>query len=350
MARVACRVTRAALPLPADEEEGLLLHHIAEEGPAPCCGSLFVRAARLNASKCHSYLVSVAAKHGHVDVLQKLVTDPDDWHCLSVWDEGAHGGHVAVLQWGLDAGIPLGYCSPDLRAASSGSLPVLQWLHARGMLKHEKVLLETAVKEGHMHVADWLCGQEDLHCKVDDGCMEAAAAACRLDLMELMHDKHGPFPEADVYAAVIGSVESGKKRLLEWLHRKGYRPCRAHFTKAVRCRDTGIARWLHYRGWPFNRDDSCIAAEIGDVTTLGWMWDCGEDFVFDEDTFLAAINYESESVKCVLKFMQSVECMWTDEVIEVAHRFANQTGDPTVSHLFPLLPDFCSFMRSPWWA
>jgi hypothetical protein len=337
MARVTCRATRSALPPPRDAEQGLLMHHIAEEGPAPCGGSLFARAARLHASKCPSWhAVSAAAEHGHVDVLQELVTDPDDWHFDSVWNEGASGGHVSVLQWALDAGIPNGYpLFTDIKAASSGSLSVLKWLHARGMLKNGNLLLETAVQEGHMHVAEWLCSLEDVHYEVDDGCMEAAAASGRLELMELLHDKHGPFPEADVYAEVIGSVETVKIPLLEWLHRKGYRPRRAHFTKAVRCRDTQVARWLHARGCPFNRADSSIAAELGDVTTLRWMWEFGNDFLFDEDTFLAAFNYKSESVKCVVKFLHSVDCFWTEEVLEEAKRFADRTGDPTALHLFP---------------
>lgn len=100
-----------------------------------------------------------AAHHGHTHILDWLVNQgykPDS----TILSGAAKGGHVQVLEWGLQHANSLRWsCKVCAHAAYHGHLHVLQWLR-RNECPWDGNVLYWALRGNHSHVLEWAQAQD----------------------------------------------------------------------------------------------------------------------------------------------------------------------------------------------
>lgn len=199
-------------------------------------------------------LVAIAARGGHVDVLQWLWRSSQyaetifvvalklaagRGHLASVtWllesgamrlpcsDRGQHdalwnavgGGHVSVFAYLYDErGFQFGdygeFMLPIDHAARAGSLQLVTELDARGVSRFSKSALFAAVKGGATALVQWLLAHAPASLVNDELCLLAADCG-DLALVELLYAVH---PTPFNVGAMVSAAGRGQLPLLEWL-------------------------------------------------------------------------------------------------------------------------------------
>lgn len=99
-------------------------------------------------------LPAVAATHGNIQMLDWLVSQGvrighDIYSCAAI------KGHINVLQWGIDHGVPRNESSAYAFAAQSGQLEALKWLENH-FFPLTVMAYQLAKDNGHTHIVNWL--------------------------------------------------------------------------------------------------------------------------------------------------------------------------------------------------
>ncbi len=221
---------------------------------------------------------------------------------LSVAGEGPQGGEGERHRQRLLAAAAAG-------AAASGNMAVLQWLQQQGMdlrTEHDEsylwlsgaahwwVVLAAALQHGHVAVADWLVDvagcplpqagveeQLDPHAHVwrgaarggsvdamrwllrrgvpvEEGALQCAAGAGRLEAVQFLHGECGMELTA---TAIANAAGSGSMPTVSWLLQAGCPMDPASYACAAQAGDAGMIRWLA-------QEAGC---PVGDDHPLGYM-------------------------------------------------------------------------------
>lgn len=191
-----------------------------------------------------------AARGGHLGVLQWLYDTKECKFVAGTAGGAAAGGHLQVLKWlHVELNVPVNLFVMDA-AASSGSLPLVQFLRSRGCPWGGSVCA-SAVKGGHFKLLHWLF---DNGCPLDASVCSAAAEGGCLDVLIWAREKGCPWDEQTCAKAAT----SGHLQVLQWAH-------------------------AHSCTW--NREACSGAAKHGHLAVLQWMqatgcvgWDWEEVF------------------------------------------------------------------------
>ncbi len=165
-------------------------------------------------------------------------------------------------------------------AAASGSLPVLQWLHARGAtgpgLKWPHTLV-AALQQGHVAAVDWLVdvvgcplpqlglqwGQWGLGFVWRNAGLSGSMGPVRWLLGRGVPAHQG---------AVRGAAQAGNLEAVKFLHAScGLRLTPSVFSGAAGSRSMPIVTWLLQAGCPMDPWAYCGAAAQGDVDMVLWL-------------------------------------------------------------------------------
>ncbi|GLC51811.1 hypothetical protein PLESTB_000551000 [Pleodorina starrii] len=136
-------------------------------------------------------VVTEAAAHGHLAVLQYLHASVLRVDACSVAEEAAEKGHLPIVSWAVEVlGVAPSFQAATLleRAAESGNLELMTWLHVRG----------------------WALGPEAIPNGAASGCEEA---------LEWLVERGSPLPlDGDAY---LPAARNGDLAMLRCLHRLG---------------------------------------------------------------------------------------------------------------------------------
>jgi hypothetical protein len=98
--------------------------------------------------------VLCAARNGHLEVLQWLMTENCPWYAKAC-NVAAKYGHIKVLKWLRDNGCD--WCPRTCsNAAENGHLEVLMWARVNGCDWFENTICASASIHGHLDVLVWL--------------------------------------------------------------------------------------------------------------------------------------------------------------------------------------------------
>ncbi|GLC47291.1 hypothetical protein PLESTB_000225900 [Pleodorina starrii] len=175
-------------------------------------------------------------------------------------DTAVRVGNLAALRFLVEqAGVrPTGNEFPVNVAARQGHLAVLQYLHASGFRVNIRFFAEDAARVGHLPVVAWAV--EVLGVAPADGAdslLDRAAGTGNLELMAWLHVRGlamGP-------KAIPNGAESGCEEALEWLVERG---CPipldgGAYLRAARSGDLAMLRCLHRLGCPWGPPGELLA-------------------------------------------------------------------------------------------
>ena len=148
-----------------DSDQRTALMHAVINGHLSCAQWLLAHGASLGQDEYSNNLVHLAAKSGHIELLQ--------------WSE----------QQGIDLdGINNHGRNALFLAASRGHLPAVQWLHTRSVNLHQvdkngDNALDAAVRANHFDVVRWLHG-ENVAMQHEENVLHWANYFCNLDVLQ----------------------------------------------------------------------------------------------------------------------------------------------------------------------
>ncbi|GLC44060.1 hypothetical protein PLESTM_001550400 [Pleodorina starrii] len=194
-------------------------------------------------------------------------------------DTAVREDNLAALRFLVEqAGVrPTGDQFPVTIAARDGHLTVLQYLHATGLPVNTRVVAEEAARAGHLPVVAWAV--EVLGVAPADGAdslLDCAAASGNLELMAWLHVRGwalGP-------TAIPNGADSGCKEALEWLVERGcpFPVDGGAYLRAAINGDLAMLRCLHRLGCPWGPPgellEDCIRNMVS-VAVLQCLLDLG---------------------------------------------------------------------------
>ncbi|KAL7750305.1 hypothetical protein RI367_004077 [Sorochytrium milnesiophthora] len=145
------------------------------------------------------------------------------------------GGDVAMLQWALSLPDTESLPADGIdRAAATGRLPMVQWLHDNTHLNGTVVAMDVAVRQG------------------------------RLDLVRFLH---GNQPGSHSQQAMVLAAGGGFLDIVQWLHATGHYACTAQaIDDAAAHGHLHVVRWLHQ-----NRHEGCTTAAMDLAAASGYL-------------------------------------------------------------------------------
>ncbi|KAL2911535.1 hypothetical protein HK105_208979 [Polyrhizophydium stewartii] len=157
-----------------------------------------------------------AAECGSISMLEQLVDERkvvtlESGHA----EKAAYSGHLEVLKW-LHERMPNGSWTTQVMASAAlrGKLDCLKWLHANRTEGCTTKAMNNAAADGHLSVVKWL------HANRTEGCttwaMDDAADNGHLAVVKWLHENRteGCTEEAMSYATQAGHAD-----IVEWLHK-----------------------------------------------------------------------------------------------------------------------------------
>jgi len=230
------------------------------------------------------YACAVAAKAGHLDVIEWITADGREWDA-HMCHNAAAGGHLAILERALDRG-----CALDERvlecAAENGHLTVVQWLWSRGCPRGT-TLADRAARANHFEIVLWLHAQ-DYPCDAEGKMYNYAARHGRLDVLEWC--KANGFTW-DILDALERAAKGGHTAVMDWL-------CNERKRIGSYPGDDDLESWYKYMM-------VTIAARRGHVHILQWLAD--HDYALHGEVCEAAAQKGHQHVLC---WLRARGCPW----------------------------------------
>lgn len=239
-----------------------------------------------------------AAEGGHVDLVKELVKEENavetnpDWKCLLA-RSAARGGHIEMVKWVLENGYDVdsyarvavaqrgdldivkllwahernGYGWSEYiggGASAGGHLHVLQWLRDNGVPWALPSVFEKAAEGGHIEVIQWA---KENGCPWTDTFCSYASGNGHFHVLRWARENGAPWSPAGVC--------SDAARLQNWDMLKwaaGQRcPCDRNTTMWIaKAGRVDILQWSKTLGWEMNEDVCRVAAEHGHLDVLQW--------------------------------------------------------------------------------
>lgn len=168
-----------------------------------------------------SDVANIAALKGNLDILRwskEQGYDPEDY-CFS---QAVLGGHLHILQW-LDGDDNDYYTYDDLfaLAAEVGNVEILQWLDDNNYKRDEKdCVCNYAAEKGHIHVIEWCLKKGWMWDK--STCLYAAEGG-QLETLKWLEEKgyFRQYPGRWNVDLCSGAATHGQLEVLQWLREKG---------------------------------------------------------------------------------------------------------------------------------
>ena len=212
-----------------------------------------------------------AARHGHLDLLERVQKAGCPTPMNEVAHEAAIGGHVRVLAWIYNQyPTTLGNHLLTQTACEYGHLDLLKWLRSFYIgCPWNSHCLASAAKNGHMAVLQWAFYHG---ANVSLSGNEIAAAAHNGHLYAVMWMRRRGFP-MNAHACK-NAADGGHLEVLQYL-RSGETPCNWDNATCIRAAKRGHLRVLHWalaNGCPCDRWFTWWAAEgTGQVLVLRYL-------------------------------------------------------------------------------
>lgn len=211
----------------------------------------------------------------------------------------AHNGWLSLLKWAhaLDrlCAEPAGK-----EAASTGNLPLLEWLASVGACICEGALINAAAEAGHVHILEWLYAMG--HRPRCTYTCEAAARTGQLVALQWLR-AHGCRWDLRTCAA---AAQGGHLDVLKWARANG---CKwDHLTTTCTDADNHLTvlAWALSQGCP--RDDGSVLAGLakgGHLAILQWLVASGYRYDTDMTTRAAERGHLH-----VLEWARTIGCPW----------------------------------------
>lgn len=184
--------------------------------------------------------------------------------------ESAQRGHLAILQWAVREGCPLGagvcdaavrtdrtdilawtyarymYVDADMmaEAARHDALDVLRWLFRRQRTLTVRILA-AAARHGSVGMVRWLCEQK---CPRDASVASAAVRSGRLDVLEFLRERRCAWDETTCAAA----AEVGRLDMLQYARSGGCPWDKRTCECAAESGSVEVLRWAVQNGCPYD--------------------------------------------------------------------------------------------------
>jgi len=260
----------------------------------------------------------VAAATGRLESLQALLAD--DWPCAGTAVVRAAGsGHVHVLEW-LHECARIPWCNAASRAAATGGhLPVLQWAVERRLPLDETTVCcaAGAVDPAAMH---WLIEKQRLRCRrAICHCLGSAAGTGDISRLQYLRDHHRAWGQGALYP-ISAAAAKGFLNVVQWARSDG---CP---WDSDACRSAAAGGCLQVLQWmrsqeppcPWNEDVCTAAAGRGDLESLQWLRSQSPPCDWDEDCCIAAARGGHLRALQWLR-AQEPPCPWNCYVVSRSH-------------------------------
>ena len=217
-----------------------------------------------------------AAKKGHLDTLRWLREQGCPWVTRDIMFliGPSKGGHLHVIEWAIAQGCHLDGFE---WAACNNHLHVLEWVHSKAErgegndYRIDPLVYDLAARKGHIEVMRWA---KDKGIPWSDRCWSEAAKAGRLESLRWLRENECPWDPREVcrYAAAGGHLD-----VLKWARENGADWDSKIFGCAAAGGHLGVLEWAKEKGCPFPDDKACLlAAKGGHLDCLIWLDRNGE--------------------------------------------------------------------------
>ncbi|GLC76449.1 hypothetical protein PLESTF_001782600 [Pleodorina starrii] len=196
-------------------------------------------------------------------------------------------------------------------AARRGHLAVLQHLHASGLPVNARSVAEAAARAGHLPLVTWTV--EDLGVAPADGAaslLDCATASGNLELMTWLHGRDwalGP-------RAIPNGAASGCEEVLEWLAERGcpFPLDGGAYLGAARNGDLAMLRCLHRLGCPWGPPGKLLADCIRIVVSVAVL-QCLLDLGCPEMDWDAAVKLAEDEAQMEPRESHTALLAWLGE-------------------------------------
>ncbi|KAL2919535.1 hypothetical protein HK105_201182 [Polyrhizophydium stewartii] len=208
----------------------------------------------------------LAAEFGHIELLMWLAA----WFLNGSWstgvmDRAAKSGHLNCVKW-LHANRTEG-CTTDAmdHAAVKGHLNIVKWLHNNRAEGCTTRAMDLAASFGHLEVVKWL------HNNRTEGCttvaMDYAASRGYLQVVKWLHNNR---TEGCTTWAMDGAAMNGHLEIVEWLHKNRTEGCSSGaIQEAAKAGHADVVEFLHKNRTEGSIDDAAkIAAQTGQLAVV----------------------------------------------------------------------------------
>jgi len=213
-----------------------------------------------------------AAGHGHLSMVEWILSWCTSEPHFNATTEAAKGGHLQVLDYLHQEGFPVSPAASH-GAASRGQLSVLEWMHTEGFPITPSAL-EVAVVHGDLALVEWLHRTQSTPLRKK--LLWRAASAGHLSIVEWLHPhlimNCGP-------RAMDKAAARGHLGVLEWLHRHrlGEGCTGLAMDQAAAGGHLATCEWLHAH-YPSPPSGGCthealgMASERGHLKVAEWLY------------------------------------------------------------------------------
>jgi roadblock/LC7 domain-containing protein len=208
-----------------------------------------------------------AARAGHLELLRSRLEPKGGRriNSLVLFPEAARGGHIDILEWGIQNGVRISSEVICSRAARGGHLHLLRWARERGYPWDDRIT-QLAAKGGHLEVLQWarLNG-----CPWSEGVAAAAAGGGHIGVLRWALEAGAPLDESTVAAA----ARRGDRATIEWLLSLENAPPCGSLTAGAAAGEgqLQLLQWLLEERKLELTADLCVAAALGGhLPVLKW--------------------------------------------------------------------------------
>lgn len=257
---------------------------------------------------CPSNVCEAAVHASNIKVLEWAADNDYDTHDIAAI--AALTNQLSIMEWGyenhynFDEGV-------EYFTTQRGDLPMIQWLHVRGLLYANG---RTAATYGHVHILEYLF-KYDLIDDIDDtgDTFYGAIENGHCNVVQWCLDKGYIFDNESLDYAVA----CGQKHIVELIHTAGIRSFNICETAAIN-NHLEVLKWARANNYPWDERTCSGAAENGHLQLLQWartngcpwdVWTCHS----------AAVEGHLE----VLQWAHVNGCPWNEDTCKYAAEHGN---------------------------
>ncbi|GMF22515.1 unnamed protein product [Phytophthora fragariaefolia] len=257
-----------------------------------------------------------AVHGGHFDLVQWLLkhTSWDEISRQRAFSAAAKEGklEIAKLLYQHKPAMTRLYWPPE----AITSLEIVQWLREKNFWRFDELVLDTAIKRGHLEMVQWLhvnysqhftanardsaaeYGHLELvkffHANRTEGCtkkaMNSAAKNGHLEVVQWLHENR---TEGCTTDAMDSAAYKGHLHILRWLHANRNEGCtvQAMVLSSWEKSYLDVGKWLHeYRGLRLPSTFVNVAAAAGKIELISWLHFNGKG-TWSKETMDEAANH-----------------------------------------------------------
>lgn len=192
----------------------LLISTAAKHGDVAILEWLYANRRDSMAPYC-STLSEEAARFGHVDVLEWLYAIKQNEWSSQILKVAVEQGHARVVQWLFDHDVPVNVLMALQAALQLGSIDMLEWLHDHYTDRCPYWMLEEVAYGRHAHAVQWLLRRYPDRYK--DRGAELAAICGDLESIKHFFSLHQKLKRRTVKSAMCKAARCGHLRVFQWL-------------------------------------------------------------------------------------------------------------------------------------